>query len=118
MELTMLGDLFDSPWKLLIVAAVLIVLFGGKKMPDAARSLGRSMRILKSEVHDLHGDHDHDYETAEAPRPVPAVLSPPQQQIDELQRQIRDLQRKQPAGQPVTAGGAPAADPPQTQRLS
>ena len=111
----MLGDLFDSPWKLLIVAVVLIVLFGGKKMPDAARSLGRSMRILKSEVHDLHGDHDH--ETAEPPRPAQALLPPPQQQIDELQRQIRDLQQ-QPAGQPVTVDGASVADTPQTQRLS
>jgi sec-independent protein translocase protein TatA len=52
----MIGDLFDSPWKILIVAVVLIVLFGSKKLPDAARSLGRSMRILKSEVSSLHED--------------------------------------------------------------
>jgi sec-independent protein translocase protein TatA len=52
----MLGDLFDSPWKILIVAVVLIVLFGSKKLPDAARSLGRSMRILKAEVGTLHQD--------------------------------------------------------------
>ncbi len=29
----MIGDLFDSPWKVQIVAAVLIVLFGSKKLP-------------------------------------------------------------------------------------
>ena len=52
----MIGDLFDSPWKVLIVAVVLIVLFGSKKLPDAARSLGRAMRILKKEVSDLHHD--------------------------------------------------------------
>ena len=52
----MIGDLFDSPWKILIVAVVLIVLFGSKKLPDAARSLGRSMRILKAEVGTLHQD--------------------------------------------------------------
>ena len=52
----MIGSLFDSPWKILIVAVVLIVLFGSKKLPDAARSLGRSMRILKSEVSALHED--------------------------------------------------------------
>ena len=46
----MIGDLFDNPWKMLILAVVLIVLFGSKKLPDAARSLGRSMRILKTEV--------------------------------------------------------------------
>jgi sec-independent protein translocase protein TatA len=52
----MVGDLFDSPWKILIVAVVLIVLFGSKKLPDAARSLGKSMRILKAEVGNLHQD--------------------------------------------------------------
>jgi sec-independent protein translocase protein TatA len=52
----MIGDLFDSPWKMLIVAAVLIVLFGSKKLPDAARSLGKSMRILKVEVSSLDQD--------------------------------------------------------------
>ena len=52
----MIGDLFDSPWKILIVALVIIVLFGSKKLPGAARSLGQSMRILKKEVHGLHED--------------------------------------------------------------
>ena len=52
----MIGDLFDSPWKILIVALVIIVLFGSKKLPSAARSLGQSMRILKKEVQGLHED--------------------------------------------------------------
>jgi len=60
-----IGDLFDNPWKVLIVAAVLIVLFGSKKLPDAARSLGRSMRILKTEVSSLHQDESGP--AAEAP---------------------------------------------------
>ena len=89
----MIGDLFDSPWKILIVAVVLIVLFGSKKLPDAARSLGRSMRILKSEVQDLHHD-----DAAEAATPAPA-LTASQQQIDQLQEQIRDLQRQDAAGE-------------------
>jgi len=62
-----IGSLFDSPWKILIVAVVLIVLFGSKKLPDAARSLGRSMRILKSEVSSLHED-DPDIPASD-PRP-------------------------------------------------
>jgi len=52
----MIGDLFDSPWKIAIFAVVLIVLFGSRKLPEAARSLGRSMRILKAEVTSLHDD--------------------------------------------------------------
>ncbi|OIJ87941.1 Sec-independent protein translocase subunit TatA [Streptomyces colonosanans] len=39
-----------EPWHLLIVAIVIVVVFGSKKLPDAARALGKSMRILRSEV--------------------------------------------------------------------
>ncbi|WP_427919128.1 Sec-independent protein translocase subunit TatA [Streptomyces sp. cg40] len=39
-----------EPWHLLVVAIVVIVLFGSKKLPEAARGLGKSMRILKSEA--------------------------------------------------------------------
>lgn len=41
-----------GPWHLLIVAAVFMVLFGYKRMPDATRSLARSIRIFKSEMTD------------------------------------------------------------------
>jgi sec-independent protein translocase protein TatA len=64
----MIGDLFDSPWKILIVAVVLIVLFGSKKLPDAARSLGRSMRILKAEVGSLHQE-DQELPRSESNQP-------------------------------------------------
>jgi sec-independent protein translocase protein TatA len=37
----------------LIVIAVFVLLFGAKKLPDAARSLGQSMRIFKSEVKEM-----------------------------------------------------------------
>jgi len=52
----MMGDLFDSPWKVLIIAVVIIALFGSTKLPSMARSLGQSMRILKKEVQGLHED--------------------------------------------------------------
>jgi sec-independent protein translocase protein TatA len=80
----MIGDLFDSPWKILIVAIVIIVLFGSAKLPAAARSLGRSMRILKSEVSSMHDDED-DAQTQSpvaaqpqlsAPAPAPAPAAP------------------------------------------
>ena len=67
----MIGDLFDSQWKILIVAIVIIVLFGSAKLPAAARSLGRSMRILKSEVSSMHDDEDKDGQS-----PVAAPASP------------------------------------------
>ncbi|MFJ5973057.1 Sec-independent protein translocase subunit TatA [Streptomyces sp. NPDC093060] len=45
-----------EPWHLLIVAIVVIVLFGSKKLPEAARGLGKSMRILKSEAKAMKDD--------------------------------------------------------------
>jgi sec-independent protein translocase protein TatA len=45
-----------GPWHLLIVAAVFVVLFGAKRLPDAARSLGRSARIMKTELKSMHDD--------------------------------------------------------------
>ena len=65
----MIGDLFDSPWKILIVALVIIVLFGSKKLPSAARSLGQSMRILKKEVQGLHEDEPESRPPALRQRP-------------------------------------------------
>lgn len=44
-------------WHLLIIVGVLVLLFGAKKLPDAARSLGRSMRILKAETKGLAEDN-------------------------------------------------------------
>ncbi|QEU90987.1 Sec-independent protein translocase subunit TatA [Streptomyces kanamyceticus] len=45
-----------EPWHLLLVAIVVVVLFGSKKLPDTARSLGKSMRILKSEAKAMKAD--------------------------------------------------------------
>ena len=81
----MIGDLFDSPWKILIVAVVILVLFGSAKLPGAARSLGKSMRILKAEVKEFHEEETE----------PPLAAQQAQQQIDALQRQLDDL--KQPA---------------------
>ncbi len=81
----MIGDLFDSPWKILIVAIVIIVLFGSAKLPAAARSLGRSMRILKSEVSSMHDDEDKDGQSpVAAPAQLTATAPAPQRTIDEV----------------------------------
>ncbi|GAA2307628.1 hypothetical protein GCM10010234_59160 [Streptomyces hawaiiensis] len=61
-----------EPWHLLIVAIVVIVLFGSKKLPDTARSLGRSMRILKSEAKALKEEG-----AAESSPPDAAPDAPP-----------------------------------------
>ena len=45
-----------EPWHLIVLVLVVAVLFGGKRLPDAARGLGRSMRIFKSEISEMGND--------------------------------------------------------------
>lgn len=60
-----------SWWHWAIVLVVVVVLFGSKKLPDAARGLGRSLRIFKSEIQEMQKDHEP--AENEAPRELPAV---------------------------------------------
>lgn len=46
-----------SPWHWAILLVVVVLLFGAKKLPDAARSLGKSLRIFKAEVRELQGEN-------------------------------------------------------------
>lgn len=77
-----------QPWHWIIVLVVLVILFGSKRLPDAARSLGKSMRIFKSEVKELQHDGKN-----EAPAVTPA--QPPVQ----VQSERVDAPLAQPQGQ-------------------
>jgi sec-independent protein translocase protein TatA len=73
-----------SPWHLLIIAVIFVMLFGAKKLPDSARSLGRSLRIFKAETsglrHDENGNVVPEGQTqaqAAPPQQLPASAPPP-----------------------------------------
>jgi sec-independent protein translocase protein TatA len=103
-----MGDAL-APWHIIILVVVLVVLFGAKRLPGAASSLGRSMHIFKKSVQGLHPD---DQDSAADPSsavpwaaspqatPPPAVTAPDptQQQLLDLQRQVQDLQRQSAGG--------------------
>lgn len=42
-----------EPSHILLLLLVVVVLFGAKRLPDSARSLGKSMRIFKSEMKEM-----------------------------------------------------------------
>lgn len=67
-----------QPSHLIIIAIVLVVLFGWKKLPDAARSIGRSMRIFKSEMSEMKTDGTQSRPSAAASDTVPGETVPPQ----------------------------------------
>jgi sec-independent protein translocase protein TatA len=69
-----------SGWELVLVLLVVLLLFGAKRLPDSARSLGRSMRIFKAETRGLRDDADADLggrrDTTVTAEPLPPA-SPP-----------------------------------------
>jgi sec-independent protein translocase protein TatA len=67
-----------EPWHLIVVAIVVIVLFGSKKLPEAARGLGKSMRILKSEAKAMKSDDTSAASTTpkSTPTPAPDAITP------------------------------------------
>ena len=73
--------------ELLIIAVVVVLLFGSKKLPEMARSLGRSAKILKAET----SGQPHDE--------TPAVSAVDASQVARLQQQVDDLQQQLQAAQ-------------------
>jgi sec-independent protein translocase protein TatA len=75
-----------GPPELIIIAIVILALFGYKKLPDAARAVGRSARILKAETkglredpapRDLEAKAEAEYRRETTPPPAAAPAPPP-----------------------------------------
>lgn len=62
-----MGKLFDSPWPIIIIIIVALLLFGAPKLPGMARSIGQSLRIFKSEVKQMKDDPDSESDKDEEP---------------------------------------------------
>ena len=104
-----------KPWHIAVLVVLLILLFGSKRLPDAARSLGRSLRIIKAETKSLHDDDRDLAEKADAQagyQPLPpyagqqpqqgyAPQQPPQQQYAQPQQPQYAPQPQQPVAPPV-----------------
>lgn len=67
-----------EPWHLIVVAIVVIVLFGSKKLPEAARGLGKSMRILKSEAKAMKSEGSAGAGSTAASEQAPAAAATPE----------------------------------------
>ena len=89
-----------EPWHLLIVALVVILLFGSKKLPDTARALGKSLRILKSETKAMREDDG---------TPPTATYAPGPQESTEVPRTIHSAPGAAATG--TASGGTAGATP-------
>ena len=61
-------------WEWLIIVALILLLFGAKRLPDAARGLGRSLRIFKAETKGLAEDGAKTDAKADTPAAPPQSL--------------------------------------------
>ncbi len=122
---------FPSGWELVLVVLVIVLLFGARKLPDAARGLGRSLRIFKAEIKDPNDEEGRDGLVEPAPSTAahqPAIMAtpvgpgtpaipvqpvvlvqpaPPVQQVQPVQQPFvpsSDVPGQQPAHQPVQHG--------------
>jgi sec-independent protein translocase protein TatA len=111
-----MGDGLFAPWHIILLLLVLVLLFGSRRLPGAAKSLGESMHIFKKSVSGLNPDNDPNDNasgfsastTALPPatppaQPLQASQDPTQAQLQDLQRQVEELQRQAAgpsAGQP------------------
>ena len=55
-----------SPWEILILLLIILLIFGPKRLPELGRSLGKGAREFKDSI---RGGHDDKDEPAELPPP-------------------------------------------------
>jgi sec-independent protein translocase protein TatA len=119
--------MFDpSAPHIIILLIVVLILFGSKRLPGAATSIGKAMKNFKGEMKGMREDGDEKAESAQTaqtaqPSPVqqpviqqlPPTVAPDatQQQLADMQRQLAELQRQNvAAGGPTRTDGAPLSD--------
>ena len=81
-----------GPLEIIAIVLVILLLFGYKKLPDASRSLGRSLRIFKGE---MKGMKDDDVRTRDAAQttPVRGEIATPTSAGSDLTAQLEDEAR-------------------------
>jgi sec-independent protein translocase protein TatA len=80
-----------SPWHWAILIVVVVLLFGAKKLPDAARSLGKSMRIFKSELKEMQTEGKSEAPSIETAQPVQSQRVDPPTTTEQGHTEARPL---------------------------
>ena len=78
------------PWHIAVLIVVLILLFGAKRLPDAARSLGRSLRIIKAETKGLADDDVNGKAEAQSARQPLTISDDEASPLRETGQRVRD----------------------------
>ena len=84
-----------GPQEVIIIALLIVLLFGAKKLPELARGSGRALRIFKAETRGLHDDDDDLDSSAYDDSPA-ARMRELRRQADERPRETRREPRPEP----------------------
>jgi sec-independent protein translocase protein TatA len=60
-----------GPMELIVILVVALIVLGPKKLPEAARSVGRGMREFKESISGPDDDYDDEPDDQPAAKPVP-----------------------------------------------
>lgn len=96
---------WDAPWHWIVLAIVILLLVGYKKLPDASRAVGRSLRIFKTEVKGMSEDDKARESAREQADSEPRAL-PPAQVVRNDSAPHRPRPSPHPGGR-ATAGNEP-----------
>jgi len=96
---------WDAPWHWVVLAILVIALFGYKKLPDAARAMGRSLRIFKTEIKGMSEDDKAREAARSADRDA---VAPPKSAPPAVEATPPDTTT--PAQQPATAPAQASKD--------
>ncbi|MEU2118200.1 Sec-independent protein translocase subunit TatA [Streptomyces sp. NPDC016459] len=88
-----------GPTEIILILVVIILLFGAKKLPDMARSLGKSARILKSEAKAMKSD-DQQSAPADPPHAGTGTTAPVQPAPRTIQAAPGDVTSSRPVTEP------------------
>jgi sec-independent protein translocase protein TatA len=96
---------WDAPWHWIVLAIVVIALFGYKRLPDAARSLGRSLRIFKTEMKGM-GEDDKKRAAKAAPEEPKAIENPATRSAETAAAPPTEARPSESAARAETGGSA------------
>lgn len=100
-----------GPWHVIIIVLLVVLLFGAKRLPDAARSIGKSMKIFRAETKDMRESESGGEEASAEPEKKELTAGATEntasssaaqgndQQVADLQRQLDELKKQQAQSQ-------------------
>jgi sec-independent protein translocase protein TatA len=99
-----------GPWEIILILAILLLVFGAKRLPEIGAALGKGIREFKGSVKEIENEFNRPQNLPPQGQQPPAQNQPPQQQVQQPPPQ-QTVQ--QPPQQPAQQAPPPPAQQPQ-----